>query len=74
MLTSYITRDPKILGGKPIITNTRISVELIMRKFANGYTMEELLKNYPHLKKEQIQACFEYSANVLANEEFFEIV
>lgn len=59
MSTSIITRNPKILGGKPVIMGTRISVELIMRKFANGYTPEDLLKNYPHLTKEQILACFE---------------
>jgi len=54
-----ITRDPKILLGKPIIKGTRLSVELIMRKLASGYTVEQVLSNYPHLTIEQIQACFE---------------
>ncbi|MBK8632457.1 MAG: DUF433 domain-containing protein [Saprospiraceae bacterium] len=52
-----ITRDPKILLGKPIIKGTRISVELILRKLASGYTVEQVLSNYPHLTIEQIQAC-----------------
>lgn len=68
-----ITRDPKILLGKPIIKGTRISVELIMRKLASGYTIEQVLSNYPHLTIEQIQACFEYTANLIADEQIVEL-
>lgn len=49
----YITRNPEVLQGKPIIKDTRISVELIMRKLASGYGIEDLLKSYPHLKRDQ---------------------
>jgi uncharacterized protein (DUF433 family) len=69
-----ITRDPKILLGKPIIEGTRISVELIMRKLASGYTIEQVLSNYPHLTLQQIQACFEYTANLIADEQIVELV
>ena len=69
-----ITRDPKILLGKPIIEGTRISVELIMRKLASGYTIEQVLSNYPHLTLQQIQACFEYTANLIADERIVELV
>ena len=68
-----ITRDPKILLGKPIIKGTRISVELILRKLASGYTVEQVLSNYPHLTIEQIQACFEYTANLIADEQIVEL-
>ncbi|MBK8388310.1 MAG: DUF433 domain-containing protein [Saprospiraceae bacterium] len=68
-----ITRDPKILLGKPIIKGTRLSVELIMRKLASGYTVEQVLSNYPHLTIEQIQACFEYTANLIADEQIVEL-
>jgi uncharacterized protein (DUF433 family) len=64
----YIQRKPDILLGKPVIKGTRISVELIMRKLAEGYTVEDLLKSYPHLSKEQIQAVFEYAADMIAHE------
>lgn len=74
MTNTIITRDPKILLGKPIIMGTRISVEMIMRKLANGYSTDQLLTDYPNLTIEHIQACFEYSANVLANEESVEYV
>jgi uncharacterized protein (DUF433 family) len=69
-----ITRDPKILLGKPIIKGTRISVELVMRKLANGYSVEQVLSNYPHLTLRQIQACFEYTANLIADEQIVELV
>lgn len=64
----YIQRTPNVLLGKPVIKGTRISVELIMRKLAEGYTIEDLLKSYPHLSKKQIQAVFEYAADMIANE------
>ncbi len=67
-----ITRDPKILLGKPIIKGTRISVELVMRKLASGYSVEQFLSNYPHLTLEQIQSCFEYTANLIADEQIME--
>ena len=68
----YIERNPRILRGKPILKGTRISVELIMRKVASGYSVDELLVSYPHLKKEQILAAFEYAATIISNEEITE--
>lgn len=68
----YIERNPEIMLGKPVIKGTRIGVELVMRKLADGYSIEDLLKSYPHLKKEQILAALEYAADMIANEETFE--
>ena len=65
---NYIQRTPDVLLGKPVIKGTRISVELIMRKLAEGYSVEDILKSYPHLTEEQIQAVFEYAADMIANE------
>lgn len=48
----YIWRNPEIMLGKPVIKGTRITVELIMRKLAEGFTVDELIESYPHLKKE----------------------
>ena len=64
----YIQRNPDVLLGKPVIKGTRISVELIMRKLAEGYTIDDLLESYPHLNKKHIQAVFEYTADIIANE------
>ncbi len=70
--TAYIERNPNVMLGKPIIKGTRITVELVMRKFASGYSVEELLKGYPNLTKEQILAAFSYAADMIANEEIIE--
>ncbi|KJR41611.1 protein of unknown function DUF433 [Candidatus Magnetoovum chiemensis] len=49
-----ISSDPAIMLGKPVIKGTRITIELILRKLAEGMTFEELLEAYPHLSKEDI--------------------
>jgi uncharacterized protein (DUF433 family) len=64
----YIERNPNIMLGKPIIKGTRITVELIMRKLADGYNIDNILQSYPHLTKEQIFATLEYAADIIANE------
>ena len=69
---NFIERNPDILLGKPVIKGTRISVELIMRKLANGYTFSDLLVSYPHLTTEQLAAACEYAADVISNEEIIE--
>lgn len=71
---NYIVRNPEIMLGKPIINGTRITVELIMRKLASGYTIEKLIESYPHLIQEQIFAALEYAADLIANEEIVEIL
>lgn len=68
----YIERNPEVMLGKPIIKDTRITVELVMRKLANGYQIDDLLKSYPHLKREQILAALEYAADMIANEDVLE--
>jgi uncharacterized protein (DUF433 family) len=65
----FIERNPEVMLGKPIIKGTRITVELLVRKLAGGFTLEQLLTAYPHLNKEQIFAALEYAADVIANEE-----
>lgn len=68
----YIERNPEIMLGKPVIKGTRIGVELLMRKLADGYSIEDLLKSYPHLNRKQILAALEYAADLIANEETLE--
>ncbi len=64
-----IVSDPDIMLGKPIINGTRITVELILRKMAEGMTFEELLEAYPHITKDDILAAISYSADVISKEE-----
>jgi uncharacterized protein (DUF433 family) len=64
----HIESDPKKLYGKPVIKNTRISVDLILEKLANGDTYEELIQAYPSINKEDILACLLFAADAIKNE------
>lgn len=55
-----IVSDSDVLLGKPVIKGTRISVEFILERLADGWSEEKILHSYPHLKKEDIQAVFAY--------------
>ncbi len=63
-----IERNPEIMFGKPVIKGTRITVEFLMRKLADGFNVEEILEMYPHLTLAQILAAFAYAADIIANE------
>lgn len=68
MNTNRITVNPAILGGKPIIQGTRLSVEFILDLLASGVVEDEILEDYPHLTKEDILACLRYAARFFKNE------
>jgi len=72
-LLQRITVNPKIFGGKPIIRDMRISVEMILGQLAQNVTIEEILKDYPDLEREDILACIAYAHAILANEYLEEI-
>jgi uncharacterized protein (DUF433 family) len=64
-----ITVDPKIMFGKPVIKGTRVPVELILRKIAEGMTDQEILTHHSHLTVDDIRAAAAFAADHLANEE-----
>ncbi len=66
-----IVIDQKILVGKPVVKGTRLSVEFVLELLANGWSYEEILKNYPQLKREDIQACLQYATEVLKEEKVY---
>ncbi len=57
-----ITQDSRILGGKPIISGTRMSVEVILEFLAGGMEIREMLREYPFLTMKQVQAAIQYAA------------
>jgi uncharacterized protein (DUF433 family) len=63
--SALITTDPEILSGKPVIAGTRISVQLILEKLRDGWSIEDLLEDYPHLTREQIVAAIAYAASAM---------
>ncbi len=69
MITTRIEINPQVMMGKPVIRGTRIPVELILRKLAEGETEAELLEDYPHLTPEDIRAAIAYGAASVAHEE-----
>jgi uncharacterized protein (DUF433 family) len=68
-----IISDSKILGGKPVIKGTRISVEFILELLASNVTVDEILKDYPHLKREDINACLIFAAKSLKNDFYIDV-
>jgi uncharacterized protein (DUF433 family) len=63
-----ITSDPAILGGKPIIRGTRISVEMVLEWVASGATRDDIVRSYPHLTEADIEQALNYAAAAMKNE------
>ena len=56
----HISADKGVLAGKPVINGTRISLEFIIERLAQGWTEKDLLENYPRLTLADLQAVFAY--------------
>lgn len=63
-----IVIDPNVLVGKPVIKGTRISVEFVVELLGRGWTVEQILKEYDHLTREDIQACLAYASEIIKSE------
>jgi len=70
-LLRRIEVNPKIMLGKPIIRGTRLPVDILVEKIAYGATMEDLKKDYPFLKDDDIRAALLYAAKRVALEETY---
>lgn len=64
---NLVVQNPDILGGKPSIKGTRISVELILENLASGCTKEQLCYSYPSLSLEGIEAAISYGKSLDSN-------
>ena len=65
---TYIVSNPAILGGKPCIKGTRISVELVLELVASGASVADIVRTYPELTEASVRAALEYAARFLENE------
>jgi uncharacterized protein (DUF433 family) len=72
-LLERITINPKVMVGKPVIQGTRLTVEYILGLLAHATTMEEILKEYPGLEKDDIYACFLFASKTLQDASFVSI-
>jgi uncharacterized protein (DUF433 family) len=65
MRGARIVSAPSVIFGKPVISGTRITVELILEKLAAGETAEQILSAHPHLPAEGIRAALAFAAEAL---------
>ncbi len=63
-----ITQNPAVMTGKPCIRDTRIPVDLILRKLAAGESRQRLLADYARLEETDLDAALAYAAAVIAGE------
>ena len=65
MQRHLIQSDPAIMMGKPVITGTRITVELILEKLAAGESIEQIIEAHPRLTEEKIRAALAFASDAL---------
>jgi uncharacterized protein (DUF433 family) len=66
-VSERITIHPDICNGKPVVSGTRITVQTILEFLAAGDSVDDVLKGYPSLTPEDVQACFDYASKLMAN-------
>lgn len=68
-LLKRIVVDPKIMAGKPVIRGTRVPVDAILHRIAQGETLDDLMQDYPKLTKQDIKAALEYASSIVKGED-----
>ncbi len=69
----YIHSDPEILGGKPVVKGTRLSVDFILSLLAGGWQESQLFESYPHLTPESLRAIFAYASESVQDERYVQV-
>ncbi len=69
-----ITVDPKVLVGKPVIRGTRLAVEFLVELLAEGWSHDDVLRNYPQLTEEDIHAALHYATERLKLERVYPLM
>jgi uncharacterized protein (DUF433 family) len=67
-MSDWIVMNPEILGGKPCVRGTRISVQFVLELLASGASQEDILAQYPQLNEEGLRAAISYAAQAVAND------
>ena len=74
ILLKRITLNPKVMAGKPVIKDTRLTVEFIIGLLAHGATIDEILEEYKGLSVEDIQACLLFAGESMSRTEFMPLI
>ena len=69
----YIHSDSRVLVGKPVVKGTRLSVDFLLGLLAQGWSDKQILKNYPKLTAESLQAVFAFAAECMREEALFSL-
>ncbi len=70
---NYIHSDPAILAGKPLIRNTRLSVDFLLGLLSEGWSEQRILENYPQLSHVALQAVFAFAAECIRDEAIYPV-
>ncbi|MFU8838728.1 MAG: DUF433 domain-containing protein [Thiohalomonadaceae bacterium] len=70
---AHITSDPEILGGRPAIKGTRLTVDFILSLFAEGWSEKQVLDNYPQLSTDDLRSVFGFAQSCMADEEYISL-
>ena len=65
--------NPNVLGGKPCIKDTRISVDIILEWIASGASISGIIQQFPHLSEEGLRQALKYAAHIIKNETLIEV-
>lgn len=69
----HIVSDPEILGGKPIIKGSRISVQLVLEWIASGASVKSIVAEFPHLPEEGVREAVLYASKFLDQEVYIHV-
>jgi len=72
-MNDRIIIDPAVLVGKPVIRGTRISVEFVVGLLAHDWSVDDVIKEYGHITREDVQACLAYAHQLLADEKVYPV-
>ncbi len=64
-----IASDPNVCHGKPCVRGTRIMVSVVLDNLAEGLSADEIVREYPPLTLEDVQAVLAYAATLAREEE-----
>ena len=69
----HIISDPGILGGKPIIKGSRISVQIILEMLASGANVKNIVEEFPHISEEAVKEAVLFASRFLDKEILIEV-
>jgi uncharacterized protein (DUF433 family) len=67
-MKDLISMDPAICNGRPVVRGTRITVRTVMVFLAAGDSVDDVLEEYPALTREDVLACMDWAARLMAND------